>query len=137
MALHKRPNSKYWQMKFTFDGQLIQQSTKVTNKRDAATIEAAFRHELALGRIGIKPKKDAPTFAAAASDFLKWSKVSHAERTTERREWFAVQVLTDFFGKKKTDAIEAKDVEKFVVWRAVKRRERRERKSHAARSTVN
>ncbi len=118
MALYKRSNSKFYWMKFTFDGQLIQQSTRVANRRDALTIEASFRHELALGRIGIKPKKDAPTFAAAASDFLKWSKVSHAEQTTERRERFAVQVMTEFFGKKKTDLIEAKDVEKFVVWRS-------------------
>lgn len=135
MSLHKRSNSKYWWMKFTFDGQLIQQSTKVTNKRDAGTIEAAFRHELALGRIGIKPKKDAPTFAAAASDFLLWSKVSHAEQTTERREAFAVQVLTDFFGKKKTDAIEAKDVEKFVVWRSGQTS--RKTKDKITRGTVN
>ncbi len=57
MALYKRENSKYWWMKFYFDGQLVQQSTKVANKRDALTVEAAFRHELALGRIGIKRKK--------------------------------------------------------------------------------
>ncbi len=56
MALYKRPNSKFWWMKFYFDGELVQQSTKVANKRDALTIEAAFRHELALGRIGIKPR---------------------------------------------------------------------------------
>ncbi len=28
MALYKRPNSKFWWMKFTFDGELVQQSTK-------------------------------------------------------------------------------------------------------------
>jgi integrase len=135
MALYKRSNSKFWWMKFTFDGELVQQSTKVANKRDALTIEAAFRHELALGRIGIKPKKDAPTFAVAAFDFLKWSKVSHAEKTTERRERFAVQVLTDFFGKKKTDSIEAKDVEKFVVWRSGQTS--RKTKDKITRGTVN
>ena len=135
MALYKRENSKYWWMKFYFDGQLIQQSTKVANKRDALTVEGAFRHELALGRIGIKPKKDAPTFADAALDFLQWSKVSHAEKTTMRREQFAVQVLTDFFGKKKTDSIEAKDVEKFVVWRSGQTS--RKTKDKITRGTVN
>ena len=118
MALYKRPNSKYYWMKFAFDGALVQRSTKAANRRDALTIEAAFRHELALGRIGIRPKKDAPAFAAAALDFLKWSKVHHSEQATARRERFAVRVLTDFFGKKKVDAIEPKDVEKFVVWRS-------------------
>ena len=135
MSLYKRPNSKFYWMKFSFDGQLIQQSTKVANKRDALTIEAAFRHELALGRIGIKPKKDAPTFEIAAKDFLAWSKVSHAEKSTERRERFAVQVLADFFGKKKTDLIEAKDVEKFVVWRSGQTS--RKTKDKITRGTVN
>jgi hypothetical protein len=56
MALYKRPNSKFWWMKFTFDGQLIQQSTQVANKRDALTVESAYRTQLALGKIGIKAK---------------------------------------------------------------------------------
>lgn len=71
MALYKRENSKYWRMKFTYDGQLVQQSTKCSNKRDALQVEAAFRHELALGRIGIKPKKEAPSFTVAANNFLE------------------------------------------------------------------
>ncbi len=74
MALYKRPNSKYFWIKFTFDGELVQQSTKVANKRDALTIESAYRHELALGRIGA-PKVKAPTFSKAVDDFLVWSKV--------------------------------------------------------------
>ena len=135
MALYKRPNSKFWWMKFTFDGELVQQSTKVANKRDALTIEAAFRHELALGRIGIKPKKDAPTFADAASDFLLWAKVNHAEQSTARRERFAVNVLADFFGKRRVDVIESKDVEKFVVWRS--EQTSRKTKTFITRETVN
>jgi spore germination protein GerM len=70
MALYKRPNSKYWWMKFFFDGEFVQQSTKCSNKRDALQVEAAFRHELALGRIGIEPKVKAPTFKQAVDDFL-------------------------------------------------------------------
>jgi hypothetical protein len=65
MALYKRENSKYWWMKFHFDGQLVQQSTKCSNKRDALTVESAFRTQLALGQIGIKPKAKAPTFKQA------------------------------------------------------------------------
>lgn len=135
MAIYKRPNSKYWWMKFTFDGQLVQQSTKVANRRDALTIEAAFRHELALGRIGIKPKKDIPTFADAVKDFLEWSCVSHAEASTARRERFAASVLADFFGKIRVDAIESKTVEKFVVWRSGQMSQKT--KSKITRGTVN
>ncbi len=41
MGLYKRPNSKFWWMKFTFAGELVQQSTKCKDKRDAAEVEAA------------------------------------------------------------------------------------------------
>ncbi len=119
MSLHKRPNSKYWQMKFTFDGQLIQQSTKVANKRDALTIEAAFRHELALGRIGVKPKPKAPAFKQAVDDFLKWSKVKHAQKPNSyQRIKYSCASLTDFFGLAKIDRIERKDVENFIFHRS-------------------
>ncbi len=82
MALYKRPNSKFWWMKFTFDGQLVQKSTQVANKRDAATIESAYRTQLALGKIGIEPKREVPTFEKAADDFLLWAKVKHHESVT-------------------------------------------------------
>ena len=49
MALYKRPDSKFWWMKFHFDGELVQRSTQVSNKRDAVTVENAFRSQLALG----------------------------------------------------------------------------------------
>jgi hypothetical protein len=70
MALYKRPDSKFFWMKFYFDGERVQQSTKCSNKRDALTVEAAYRHELALNRIGIKPKIKSPTFSQACEDFL-------------------------------------------------------------------
>lgn len=137
MAIFKRPNSKYYWMKFYFDGELIQQSTKCSNKRDAQTVESAYRTQLALGKIGIKPKKEIPIFADAALAFLEWTKISY-QKSTQRREGFAVQVLVDYFGKRKVDAIEAKDVEQFVVWR--KNQESRKRNhgnGKITRGTVN
>lgn len=82
MALYKRANSKFYWMKFYFDGQLVQQSTKCSNKCDALAVEGAYRHELALGRIGIAPKIKAPTFIKAVEDFLVWSKIEHASHPT-------------------------------------------------------
>lgn len=116
MALYKRPNSKYWWMKFTFDGQLIQQSTQVANKRDALTVESAYRTQLALGKIGIKPKKDIPTFEQAVNDFLEWSIVRKGETACKRHRFTAI-ALRKYFGKTKIDRIESKDVEGFVRWR--------------------
>ncbi len=136
MALYKRAGSKYWWMKFTFDGSLVQQSTKVANKRDALQIEAAFRHELALGRIGIKPKKDAPTFKQAIDDFLLWSKVEHAEQPkTYERYFYACQSLKKYFGAVKVDRISKKNIEDFIVWRSGQTS--RKTKEFITRETIN
>lgn len=119
MALYKRPDSKFWWMKFHFDGELIQKSTQVSNKRDAGTVESAYRTQLALGKIGIKPKPKAPTFKKAADDFLKWSKVNHAQKPNSYvRVKYSCQSLKDFFGETKVDQIEPKDIEKFIFRRS-------------------
>ena len=119
MALYKRPDSKFWWMKFYFDGSLIQQSTKCSNKRDAGTVESAYRTQLALGKIGIEPKKDVPNFEKAVEDFLLWSKVEHAlQSATYKRYFYSCQTLKKHFGKVKANRIETKDIEKFIVWRS-------------------
>lgn len=116
MALYKRANSKYWWMKFTFDGELVQRSTQVKNKRDAETVESAYRTQLALGKIGIKPMPKAPTFEKAADDFLEWTKTTNTE-VTQSRYYFACQPLKAFFGQTKTSKIDAATVEKYMSWR--------------------
>lgn len=118
MALYKRPNSKYWWMKFTFDGELVQRSTQVKNKRDAETVESAYRTQLALGKIGIKPLPKAPTFEQAADDFLEWAKTKNTE-TTQSRYFFTCQPLKSYFGKIKVNKIDSSAVEKYMTWRKV------------------
>jgi integrase len=136
MALYKRPNSKYWWMKFYFDGQLVQQSTKVANKRDAGTVESAYRTQLALGKIGIEPKVKAPTFTKAVEDFLVWSKIEHAEKSnTYRRYYFSGELLKKYFGNIKVDKIQKKDVEDFIVWRSGQTS--RKTKDFITRETIN
>ncbi len=138
MALYKRANSKYWWMKFFFGGELVQQSTKCSNKRDALTVEAAFRHELALGRIGIKPKVKAPTFTKAVEDYLVWSKIEHSQKPNSFvRIGYSCKPLKDFFGETKVDRIEPKDVEKFVTGGPGKYPKRQENQSRAIRLILN
>ncbi len=121
MALYKRPDSKFWWMKFHFDGDLVQASTKCSNKRDAGTVESAYRTQLALGKIGVKPKPKAPTFKQAVDDFLKWSKINHAQKpNSHERVKYSCGSLKDFFGETKVDRIEPKDIEKFIFWRSIK-----------------
>ena len=106
-------------MKFTFDGEFVQQSTKVANKRDAGTVESAYRTQLALGKIGIKPKQKAPTFKQAVADFLKVSKLEHTQKPNSFvRIEYACKPLEAFFGETKVDRIEPKDIEKFILWRS-------------------
>ncbi len=119
MALYKRPDSKFWWMKFHFDGELVQKSTQVSNKRDAGTVESAYRTQLALGKIGIKPKPKAPTFKQAVENFLKWSKVNHAQKPKSyERVKYSCESLKVFFGETKVDRIEPKDIENFIFRRS-------------------
>ena len=68
MAVYKRGNT--WWFKFTWNGQLIRESTKQSNKRVAEQIEAARKTGLAKGEVGIIARKTAPTLQAFAADFM-------------------------------------------------------------------
>ncbi len=61
MAIYKQKGSKNWWYKFNWNGALIRESTKQTNKRTAESMEAAHRASLAKGEVGIREKKLAPT----------------------------------------------------------------------------
>lgn len=136
MALYKRPDSKFWWMKFQFDGEIVQKSTQVSNKRDAATVESAYRTQLALGKIGIKPKPKAPGFKQAVSDFLKWSKLNHAQKPNSFvRVKYSCQSLIDFFGDTRVDRITREDIEKFIFWRS--RQTSRKTGKPITRDTIN
>jgi hypothetical protein len=56
--------------KFVWNGELIRERTKQTNKRIAEQMEAAHKAALAKGEVGIRDKVQVPTFADfAAKDF--------------------------------------------------------------------
>jgi integrase len=134
MALYKRKGSKFWWMKFTFDGQAVQRSTKCRAKRDAETVESVYRTELALGRLGIVAPGQVPAFDDAVTDFLRKAKLrlnpkSYAKYT------FAGDVLKMFFGKTKVDKITKSDIEDFRVWRS--QQTSRRTKQPITRGTIN
>jgi hypothetical protein len=73
--VYKRPNSKYWWFKFTWNGQPIRESTKQANKRVAEQMEAARRTALAKGEVGIRDTAPVPTLKEFAErDFLPFIK---------------------------------------------------------------
>jgi integrase len=136
MALYKRPGSKYYWMKFTFDGQLIQQSTKCKARRDAETVESAYRTQLALGKVGIRAKKKAETFLAAAIGYLEWYGVTHANKPgSTLRMKYSVGSLIAHFGARPCDQIEKSDVEKFVLARS--KRDSNKGKQKITGDTIN
>ena len=54
MGVYKRGG--VWWYKFTWNGELIRESTKIANKRTAEKIEAAHKTSLAKGEVGIREK---------------------------------------------------------------------------------
>ncbi len=117
MAIYKR--GKTWWMSFNFNGKHVQRSTKTRVKRDAETIERAFRTQLAKGEVGIETKPDAPTFKGGMTDFLAWVAVEHKSKINTVRSYNATsKALINFFGETPIDEIESGDVEKFKQWRS-------------------
>jgi integrase len=105
-------------MNFWVDDHHVQKSTKCKNKRDAESVERAFRTQLAKGEVGIAAKAPAPTFSTAAKEFLAWSKTEHASKpATTRRYEVSSKALLNYFGESPLDRITSDDIEKFKQWR--------------------
>src|SRR6266566_2275356 len=66
MAVYKQKGSRNWWFKFTFNGEIIRESTKQTNKRVAEQIEAARKTGLAKGDVGIRDRAPVPTLGEFA-----------------------------------------------------------------------
>jgi hypothetical protein len=52
---------KIWWYKFTWNGEPIRESTKLSNKRNAEQMEAAHKTSLAKGEVGIRDRVSVPT----------------------------------------------------------------------------
>jgi len=117
MAIYKR--GKTWWMSFNFNGKHIQKTTKSTNKRDAETIERAYRTQLAKGEVGIETKPDAPIFKEAMADFLAWVTIEHQNKPNTVRSYNSTsKALIGFFAVTPIDEVESGDVERFKQWRS-------------------
>lgn len=117
MALYKR--GKTWWMSFQYEHRHIQKSTKCTNKRDAETVERAYRTQLAKGEVGIEERPDAPAFSEAVEEFLKWSKIEHRTKPNTVRSYESTsKAPAKFFGDKPLDQIQPSEIEKFKQFRS-------------------
>ena len=120
MALYKR--GKTWWMSFIFNGDRIQITTKCTNIRDAETVERAYRTQLAKGEVGVKAKKQAPTFKGAMKEFQSWVKVEHRSKPNTVRSYeVCSRPLIEFFREKRIDKIDSSLIEKYKEHRSKQR----------------
>ena len=77
----KQKESANWWYKVTWNGKLIRESSKQTNKRLAETMEAAHKSALARGEVGIREKEPAPTLKTFGEDsFLPFVRSTRAEK---------------------------------------------------------
>jgi integrase len=119
MSLYKRGGT--WWMNFWVGNIHVQRSTKCKNKRDAESIERAYRTQLAKGEVNLnEPEKMlVPTFGEAVANFLAWSATEHRTKpSTTRRYKTSTVALLEFFGTDKPiDKITPDDIEKYKSWR--------------------
>jgi len=79
MAVFKR--GKKWWYKFVWNGELIRESTKQSNKRTAEQMEATHKASLAKGEVGIREKKPVPTLEKfLESDFVPFVRTTKAAK---------------------------------------------------------
>ncbi|MEK7752032.1 MAG: tyrosine-type recombinase/integrase [Acidobacteriota bacterium] len=80
MTTYKPPKSQYWWFRLHWRGDEIRKSTRVTNRREAERIAAAYREALARSDAGIPVKKTAPTFADFSKRFMQAIEVRCASK---------------------------------------------------------
>lgn len=126
MAIYRRPNSKYYWMKFWFNSELVQKSTKMTNKKDAEGYEKRIWVKLQNGEMTLadldkiqEEVRTIITFDDAVADFLEFAKLKHANKpNTYERIRFSVLPMQGFLGRKKIERITTSDLESYVLKRS-------------------
>jgi integrase len=140
MAVYKQAKSKKWWYKFTWNGELIRESTKQTNKRVAEQMEAAHRTALAKGEVGIRDRKPSPTLAQFADEeFLGFVRTTKAEKpNTVRFYENSVANLKSYakLADLPLDKITHEIIQGFIAYRQGQKQERRDGKPLEV-STIN
>jgi len=119
MGLYKRGDI-YW-YRFVWNGELIRESTRQSNKRVAQQMEAAHRASLAKGEAGIREKKAAPTLRKfMEEDFLPFVQTTKAGKpNTVRFYENSVASLTAYakLSSLPLDQIAPEQIAGFVAYR--------------------
>ncbi len=112
MSLFKRANSPYWWYEFLFEGVRYRRTTKLRNKKAAATAEDIHRARLAQSRAGIVERRPVPLLKSFAKQFLESVKLER-KANTHRCYSISVKKLLEWFGAKRLDEITADEIRQF------------------------
>jgi integrase len=117
VAVYKR--GKIWWYKFVWNGELIRESTKQSNKRTAEQMEAAKRTTLAKAEVGIKKRERAPRLVDFAPRFTAAVETSCAEKPATVAFYKAkLKTLVKHLGGQRIDEIEEAEIEQYTQIRA-------------------
>ena len=112
MAIYRR--GKTWWYSFTFNGERVQKSTKVENRREAENIERAAWTQLARGEVGVadKPEAERKTLAqlldALVEDFKTRGKAS-------AKNLSLIAIVKADLGEHYADAFRTRDVTAYIA----------------------
>jgi hypothetical protein len=111
---------KVWWYDFCFAGVRIRESTGARTRAQAVLAEAIRKGELARGRSRLERPEPSPGFADFANgEFANWCANEHRDRpSTFSRYMRSVKALTEFFGGRVLEVIDAGLVERFKLHRS-------------------
>lgn len=111
---------RVWWYDFRFAGLRIRESTHATTRAQALQAEAIRRGELARGRGRVDIPEPSPRFVDFAhGEFAQWCANEHRDRpSTFARYMRSVKALSEFFGGRVLEVIDAGTVEKFKLHRS-------------------
>jgi integrase len=120
MAVFKR--GKKWWYKFVWNGELIRESTKQSNKRTAEQMEAAHKASLAKAEVGIRDRAPAPLLKDfAEEDFLPFVRSTSAGKPRTITFYETTVANLKGFGKLASLRLDAITVEVLADFAAFRR----------------
>jgi integrase len=118
MSIYKR-DKIYW-CKFMWNGKMVRESSRQSNKNTARQMEAAHRASLAKGEVGLREKKDVPTL----TDFISRRFEPWAEASTSAKTWLdyyrpGIRTIQSYkpLANLRLNEITSEKVSDFAAWR--------------------
>jgi len=114
MSVYCKPGSKFYWFRFNFKNRRIQKSSRVTNRREAESIEAAYRTQLAKGEVGIQ--EPAPVERRTIGQLLDVLQDDFAARGKGGiKNTNLIQMVKAELGERWSDTFTSKDVMEYIA----------------------